>query len=162
MMTGEKSFSKDLLESNPWAKRFIDPKGLPDSFSTTYGWKIQTDLPLIINELVERGESRRAYINILHPADKIVFTDTKSTMEYPCTIGLHFMIREEKLLLIVNMRSNNVYAVMPYDVFNFTSLQQHVAKILKVDTGEYYHQINNAHLYKGDVRRLKEELYIKT
>lgn len=160
IMTGEKELSAELIAANPWTKRFVDSKGLPDSFSTSYGWKIKHQWADIIRELVEHVGTRRAYTNILVPDDKIVF-NVKTTMEYPCTIGFQFLIREGKLIMIVNMRSNNVYAVMPYDVFNFTSLQQYIAKMLKIDVGDYYHIINNAHLYKGDVRRLKELFYAK-
>lgn len=161
LMSGSKILSHDVLNANPWAKRFVDSKGLPDSFSTSYGWKIKSSISEILGELRVRRESRRAYINILHPQDRIVWTVPDTTHEYPCTIGMHFMIRNDKLILMVNMRSNNVYAVMPYDVYNFTSLQMYYAEKLNVSVGDYYHQINNAHIFKADVRKLKEQYYAR-
>lgn len=159
LTTGEKELSDELIQANPWVKRFVSKDGLPDSFSASYGWKIKEQMPTILSELRTRGETRRAYINVLYPQDNVILF-SKTTHEYPCTIGFQFFIRDSKLIMIVNMRSNNVYAVMPYDVFNFTSLQYNVAEILGITMGNYYHQINNAHLYKGDVRRLKEQYYL--
>lgn len=160
LLSGEKQLSDELIELNPWVKRFVTSAGLPENFSAAYSWKIKEDLPHLIEELKHNSESRRAYANILRPEDKVILR-AKTTHEYPCSIGFQLFIREGSLHFMVNMRSNNLYAVMPYDVYNFTSLQLHLAKELGVKVGYYYHMINNAHLYKGDVRRLKEQsLYL--
>ena len=156
LLTGSKTLSQDLLSINPWVERFVSTKGLPDSFSASYGWKLKEQEDDIKRELQINRSSRRAYINILYKDDHII-TKTKTTHEYPCTIGLHFFIREDKLYLMTNMRSNNVYAVMPYDVYNFTEYLLKFAKDLKIDVGHYIHQINNAHIYKGDIRRIMEK-----
>ena len=155
MMTGEIELSDKLTEINPWVKRFTDRTGLPETFSSSYGWKIKAQRHIMQTELYMNKESRRAYINILQMSDQIILS-TKTTHEFPCTIGLHLLIRDEELHLIVNMRSNNVYSVMPYDVYLFTRFQQVMAERLEVPMGMYHHQINSAHLYKGDVRRLKQ------
>lgn len=154
MMSGEKQLSEKLIQLNPWVQRFIDTTGLPDSFSSSYGWKLQEQMVNVLDEIDSNQDSRRAYFNILTPADQIILRN-KTTHEFPCTIGIQIMIREEKLSMIVNMRSNNIYAVMPYDVYNFTNLLFHLSEELEIPVGKYYHQINNAHIYKGDVRRLK-------
>lgn len=160
MISGEKDLSAQLLNLNPWAQRFVDSANLPESFSASYGWKIKEQLRAVTLELFTHRETRRAYINILIPDDKLIL-GVKTTHEFPCTIGLQFFIRNDELHLHVNMRSNNVYSVMPYDVYNFTRLQEYVGNELKIELGCYYHQINSAHLYKGDVRRLTETSPIK-
>lgn len=155
LLTGEKQLSEELLKINPWVARFVDTANLPENFSASYGWKIQEQLKEVFEELGQKRDSRRGYINILLPSDGIIRA-TKTTHEYPCTIGLHFFIRENRLHLMVNMRSNNLYSVMPYDVYNFTRLQLHMCSLLNIDCGWYYHQINSAHVFKGDVRRWLE------
>lgn len=152
LLTGEKVLSQELLEINPWVKRFVDSTNLPENFSASYGFKIVEQLPIILNELKNK-DSRRAYINILFNEDKIIL-NTKTTHEFPCSIGIHFLIRDNKLHTIINMRSNNCYSVMPYDVYNFTNFQNHVAKIIGIPIGYYYHTINSAHIFNGDVRRI--------
>ena len=156
LLTGEKTLSPELLSINPWVSRFVSTKDLPDSFSASYGWKLKEQEDDIKNELLTHRATRRAYANVLYTADHII-TKVKTTHEYPCTIGLHFFIREDQLHLMVNMRSNNIYSVMPYDVYNFTEYQKKIAEDLKINVGLYIHQINNAHLYKGDVRRILEQ-----
>lgn len=153
LMSGEKTISKDLLDLNPWVERFASTTNLPESFSATYGWKIKEQLQTIIEELERDKFSRRSYLNILIPEDKIIL-GKKTTHEFPCTIGFQLFLRSNKLHMIVNMRSNNCYSVLPYDVFNFTSLQSVCAKMLKVDLGEYHHFMNSAHIFNGDRRRL--------
>ena len=46
---------------------------------------------------------------------------------------------------------------MPYDVYNFTMLQDYLAHELEISIGSYYHQISSAHIFKGDMRRIKEQ-----
>lgn len=161
MMSGEIVLSKELLQINPWVKRFVDSSGLPENFSTSYGWKIKNQLGQRIKELSRDRESRKAYVSILIPEDYRVVA-FGSTQEYPCTIGIQLFIREERLHMMVNMRSNNIWAVLPYDVYNFTCLQDYVAKQLGITMGYYHHQINSAHIFKGDVRRYKESLLKQT
>lgn len=155
LLTGEKELPENIIELNPWVKRFVDTTGLPNNFSSSYGWKIQEQITKLFEELVKNKESRRGYLSILQPQDHII-REVKTTHEYPCTIGLHFFIREDYLHLMVNMRSNNLYSVMPYDVYNFTSLQIFVAGQLDLPLGHYYHQINSGHVFKGDARRWLE------
>ncbi len=158
MITGEKELPQQMIDHNPWIKRFVDSSELPENFSTSYGWKIMKQLDVIMHELKTKSESRRGYINILTIEDQLIL-DKKTTMEFPCTIGIHFMVRQQKLHLIVNMRSNNIWSVMPYDVYNFTRLQRYVADKLGLYFGDYYHQINSAHMFKGDVRRWQENKF---
>lgn len=155
LITGKKELSTELVDLNPWVKRFVDTAGLPDNFSASYGWKIKEQLDVIMTELVTHSESRRGYVPILHPQDQVILS-VKTTHEYPCTIGFQFLIRENHLNMVVNMRSNNCLSVMPYDVYNFTRLQLYVAQMLGLRVSRYFHQINSAHIYNGDVRRLRE------
>jgi thymidylate synthase len=150
VLSGEKTLSQEVINANPWTTRFMDPKGLPDNFSTSYGWKIKDQLPKIIEELQEG--SRRAYLNILLEEDHIILGKT-TTHEYPCTVGIHFMVRENQLNCLVQMRSNNIVKVMPYDVFNFTSLQAIVAKQIGLELGSYFHQVSSAHIFFNDLNK---------
>jgi len=161
MMSGQKDLSQKLIEMNPWVKRFVDTAGLPDNFSASYAPKIAGQMNTVLHELITRPESRRAYINILYPTDQVIL-NAKTTHEYPCTIGIQLFVRNNRLHMIVNMRSNNVWSVMPYDVYNFTRLQAYIAEKVECSIGHYYHQINNAHIFHGDVRRIQESNFLNT
>lgn len=74
------------------------------------------------------------------------------TKDMVCTIILQFMIRDGKLDLIVNMRSNDFVKGLTYDVFQFTLLQELMAAELgSIKLGRYVHIANNLHLYESDV-----------
>jgi thymidylate synthase len=153
MISGDTNLSTKLEELNPFAKRFLDTSDLPENFSSTYGWKIKDQLPHVIRELKRDNETRRAYINILLNDDKIIL-GAKTTHEYPCTIGIQLLIREKKLIMVVNMRSNNAFTVLPYDVYNFTKLQNYISGQLGIEIGSYYHQVNSLHIFKRDVDKI--------
>jgi thymidylate synthase len=67
--------------------------------------------------------------------------------DIPCTVMLHFMIRNFKLNLTVYMRSNDAWLGLPYDLFNFTQIQCQVAVKLGYPPGNYYHIAGSMHVY---------------
>ena len=97
--------------------------------------------------------SRQAIIHIKEPRDLRVYP----TKDVNCTMTLQFLIRNNALHLIVNMRSNDVWLGLPYDVFNFTCMQIQMAMELGVDIGIYYHNAGSLHLYKKDLNKIKED-----
>jgi len=158
LISGKGELSSEVLRLNPWAQRFIDTSGLPEGFSGSYGIKLAGQLDVAVNELKVQKEGRRSYVSILWPSDQIILT-SKTTHEYPCTVGFSFFVRNGALDMVVNMRSNNCLNVLPYDVYNFTSLQKMVAFRLGVDIGYYTHFANSLHVFKSDVRSVLEGGY---
>jgi len=150
ILSGSTSLSQRIKELNPFAKQFVDSTNLPESYSSSYGAKIKQQLDIVLHELGSNKESRRAYVNVLYPEDKIIL-GVETTHEFPCTIGFQFLIRDNKLHMSVQMRSNNVVKVMPYDVYNFTRLQQYVGQKLGLELGNYYHYIVSAHIFNKNL-----------
>jgi hypothetical protein len=68
------------------------------------------------------------------------------------------MILEDKLCMIANMRSNDVWLGLPYDVFVNTSIQRFVASVLGVQPGWYQHQVADLHLYGKNYEAAKEAI----
>jgi thymidylate synthase len=92
-----------------------------------------------------RPTSRRAVIQIFNAEDI-----AQKHEEIPCTTTLQFLIRDERVHLIVTMRSNDAYLGLPHDVFCFTMLQEIVARMLDQDIGTYRHFVGSMHLYEKD------------
>lgn len=90
--------------------------------------------------------SRQAVIHIKNADNYLDFP----TNDVPCTLTLQFLIRDGKLNLIVNMRSNDIWMGFPYDVFNFCALQNKMAMELSIPVGKYIHVAGSLHLYKRD------------
>lgn len=105
-----------------------------------------------------RGDlySRRAVMSIYDGLD----LHGGGGVNTPCTLTLQFLVRDEdedegeasapKLNMIVNMRSNDLWLGLPYDLMNFTLIQEFIARQLGLDVGYYYHNAASMHLYQTD------------
>lgn len=123
--------------------RFLDA-GI---FHGAYGPRVKTQLPAVIDRLKQDSSSRQALLNIWRPQDDLF----EGARDLPCTLTLQFLIREDKLHAVVNMRSNDVYWGLTYDAFQFTQLQCTLANILGVGPGTYTHIAGSMHMYERDL-----------
>lgn len=67
--------------------------------------------------------------------------------DIPCTCLWQFIVRDERLHMLVYMRSNDLWLGFPYDVFAFTEFQKFVAYGNGLDVGDYHHMVGSMHLY---------------
>ncbi|MCT4135559.1 thymidylate synthase [Elizabethkingia anophelis] len=100
----------------------------------------------VIKLLRKKENTRQAVIQIFDKNDLLI----KKNKDIPCTCTLQFFIRENKLILFVTMRSNDVFVGLPHDIFCFTMLQEVIAKELNVELGDYNHFISSCHYYVED------------
>lgn len=107
----------------------------------------------VINQLARKPSSRRAVIQLFDHAD--VQGDFR---DVPCTCTMQFLIRKNRLQLVVFMRSNDIYRGLPHDVFSFTMIQELVARTLNVELGSYVHIVGSLHLYTEDAASASEFL----
>lgn len=77
-----------------------------------------------------------------------------NTKDVTCTFLLQFFIRDNKLDMIVCMRSNDILFGTTYDVFMFTFLQELMAVELDLELGTYKHFASNMHIYKKDMETI--------
>lgn len=133
-------------------------KGISDDGSTVnsnYGWCIRKkygfDQWEMVKKLLQSNTNSRQAIIHIKEARNLVDNPTK---DLNCTIALQFLLRNNKLDLIVTMRSNDIWLGLPYDLFNFTCMQIQMAMELGVDIGMYYHNAGSLHIYKEDVNKL--------
>lgn len=115
-----------------------------------YGKRIKHQLEEIILMLKKKPNTRQAIITIFDVRDL-----NYESLDIPCTLNLHFLIRDNKLHLIVNMRSNDIYLGLPYDIFAFTMIQEYVASMLNVELGSYYHHVSSLHYYTKDEKKIE-------
>lgn len=111
-------------------------------------------LQYVIETLKNEPTSRQALITIHDPAKDSQFG--LKTKDIPCTRSLHFMIVDGKLNLYVWMRSNDIlWGAQAVNWYNFTFMQQYVAKILGVPLGSYYHIVDNMHYYEDSLDMIR-------
>jgi len=102
----------------------------------------------IKKELKNDKDSRRCTIVINQPYHK-----NKNKLDIPCTQYIQIFIRDNKLHLGVNMRSNDIIYGLCNDIFNFCLFQQLILNELleiypDLKLGSYFHNAGSLHLYE--------------
>lgn len=145
--------AKSIAPFSKFWQNIADENG---NVNSNYGYcihkKFDIDQWEVVKQLLLKNEaSRQAVIHIKEPRNLIEYP----TKDVNCTLTLQFLIRNNKLDLIVNMRSNDIWLGLPYDLFNFTCMQIRMAMELKVDIGTYYHNVGSLHMYAADVEKVE-------
>lgn len=107
----------------------------------------------VIDLLKERRSSRRAVIQLFDAKDI-----ASGHKEIPCTCTIQFLVRDERLHMIVYMRSNDAFLGLPHDVFCFTMLQEIMARSVCVELGTYKHAVGSLHLYDNKEKLARQYL----
>tara|TARA_Y100000389_G_scaffold172878_2_gene181658 strand:+ start:5219 stop:6088 length:870 start_codon:yes stop_codon:yes gene_type:complete len=111
-----------------------------------------------IKSLIEDKDTRQALMTFNRPSYQ--YDENK---DFICTLNGIFNIRDNKLNLTINMRSNDAILGTPTDVAFFCLLQQQAFKILKkyypeLEMGIYTHIANSYHIYERHFDLVKEML----
>lgn len=106
-----------------------------------------------INILTNRGDSRRAVIQIFDAKDIVGVHK-----EIPCTCVIQLLRRNDLLHMVVYMRSNDAFLGLSHDIFAFTMLQEMIAKRLNIEIGKYRHSVGSLHLYERQVNQTMQYL----
>ena len=131
--------------ANIWLKIQDEEKEVESNYGT---YILGEQWDWIVNELENDKDSRRCTIVIHQPHHK-----TKNNKDLPCTQYLQFFIRDNKLHLGVNMRSNDIIFGFCNDIFNFALFQQLMLNELRkiypdLMLGSYHHHAGSLHLYE--------------
>ena len=147
MMSGR----DDLKMLSFYNKKISDYSDDGVTLSGAYGKNLKPQLEVVLKKLKEDIYTRQAVINIWQDVKR-------ESKDVPCTISMQFIVNSfNELEFIVNMRSNDAWLGLPYDFFNFTTIQQYVAMKLGLSVGYYTHVVGSMHIYDEN-RKLAEEV----
>ncbi|MBI0003610.1 thymidylate synthase [Bartonella sp. M0177] len=161
----------DLAFIKYYIPRYRETSGLPENAVTVrgaYGPKLfgsGGQVKKVITILKEKKSSRQAVIQIFDKSDltKIIKELRsekkdigKKIVDVPCTCTIQFLCRNNRLNMVVSMRSNDAYIGLPHDIFAFTFLQEYVATCLAMKLGEYYHFVGSLHIYENKIKEAKK------
>lgn len=116
-------------------------------FHGAYGQRVYGQLSEVVETLRRDPDSRQAVMTIFNAATDL----GRGKNDIPCTLTIQFLIRKDKLNMRVNMRSNDVFLGLPYDLVQFGALQGAIAKALNVEMGWYCHTAGSLHMYLRDL-----------
>jgi Thymidylate synthase len=120
----------------------------------SYGRAFYEGLPLILSQLIQDPDTRRAVIPVLR-LDHL--KDIKSK-DVPCNDLFGFRIRQNALDMNVVTRSQDLYIGWLYNTLGFNLLHFLLSKALDLSIGTYHHHIFSLHLYEKDIKTAKESI----
>jgi thymidylate synthase len=133
---GDLNIHNGLIQASHFWKKLADKNG---NINSNYGYYIfhqelpeslsgKNQLEWVIKLLQKNRDSRRAFIKINQLVHKT------PTLDFPCTIGLQFFIRNDFLCCEVSSRSTDIVTGLPYDM-GFFSLLTELVHIILVESG---------------------------
>jgi thymidylate synthase len=132
---------KDIVDDMPmWAKFSDDGVHI----RSAYGYRWYNQLPDIIRKFREDLYTRKAVISLYDGIEDIGYSG-KDTV---CTLTIQFIYRNNKMDMLVNMRSNDLIWGFCNDAYSFTMLHKLISSGLNVEQGEYYHYVASMHIYE--------------
>ena len=122
-------------------KRMADEDG---NVNSNYGWQWErtSQLSIVVQMLKDNPDTRQAAISIYDAKEISDYTN-----DTPCTYAIQFTIVDNLLHMCVTMRSNDLWYGFCNDQYQFSKLQELIAKEINMDMGTYYHFAHNLHIY---------------
>lgn len=150
---GGDKYDKSIEQYASMWKKIRQPDG---SYYSNYGQYIfPHQFNFVIAELLNDPWSRRASIVLLK--EEHLFSDNSDVV---CTYSINFRIRNSRLDMSVNMRSNDVIFGMTNDVFCFAMLYRlvyaHLIKNTTIVPGRYVHKVDSLHVYERHFAMIKQ------
>lgn len=118
-------------------------------FNGAYGPRLVDQWHYIVDSLINDIDTRQAVATIWRPNPRV-------SKDIPCTISVQWLIRNNKIYCIDNMRSSDIWLGVPYDVFNFTMLTGYLMLLLRekgldnLELGYLYLNAGSRHLYENN------------
>jgi nicotinamide riboside kinase len=107
----------------------------------------------VIARLKEDAATRRAAVAVFQPEDV-----TRVSNDIPCLFGLAFHNRGDFLHPAVIMRSNNAFALLPYNIFEFSLVGEAVATEIGLKLGGMSYHALSMHVYATDYAKAQDAI----
>jgi thymidylate synthase len=139
---------------NPALPRYA---GSTETYHGAYGHRIrrhfQVDqLERAYHALHHNSPSRQVVLQIWDPRIDLPNDDGQPTApDIPCNLLSCLKVRDGRLEWLQVMRSSDVYRGTPYNLVQFTLLQEILAGWLRLDLGDFVLVTDSLHLYEEDV-----------
>ena len=110
-------------------------------------------IQMTVEKLKSEPKTRQAYISIWDPVKDHTSCGSK---DYPCNVGIHYIVRDKRLYCSVNNRSNDlIWGYSGINAVEFTILQRLMANWVGLETiGDYIQCSNSLHVYESMYDRL--------
>ena len=119
-----------------------------------YGEKMRSPKEWVVLKLRQDKDTRQAVMKFSLPEH---FWD--GNKDFTCTLHAFFQIRDNKLDMTVNMRSNDLMLGLVFDLPWFISLMTEIKDEVidlypDLEIGSYTHLVHNIHIYDRDLEKV--------
>ncbi|ERI07491.1 thymidylate synthase [Aneurinibacillus aneurinilyticus] len=114
--------------------------------------KITNQVHHLLEELIANPASRRHVISLWN------IDDLDQMALYPCVWNNQWLVKQGKLHLIVQIRSNDLALGNPFNVFQYYVLQRMVSQVTGYELGTLTFNINDLHIYERHIEPLQEQI----
>lgn len=142
---------------NRWNSRLPLFAGAGPRYEGAYGYRLRTQFGIdqlrrVCEALSSDRSSRQVLLQFWDPKTDMPSPDGRAASpDVPCNICSMLKIRGGRLYWTQVMRSNDVFLGLPYNLVQFTFLQEIIAGSLNVTMGEYCHFSDSLHAYDQDL-----------
>lgn len=146
---------------NPTLPKF---SGHCERYHGAYGHRIRKQfgmdqLESSFKTLKNNPTSRQSVIQIWDPkTDSPTENGSPASSDIPCNICSMLKVRDGKLEWMQIMRSNDLYRGTPYNIVQFTMLQEILAGWLGLEIGAYCQLSDSLHIYECDFKELDSRI----
>lgn len=140
----------NLIFNNPIAVKRNEVYSCSSGVESQWIWAI--------NSLIKDKDTRQAIIHFNRPDHQY-----EPNGDFVCTLTSQFFIRHNKLIMITNMRSQDIHFGYSFDIVFFTLLMQCMRlELLNIypdlELGHYIHNVGSLHMYERNIDLYKEFL----
>ena len=125
-------------------------------FKTKQGIQQMDQVDYVLYLLQNDQSSRRIMTNIFNHAD------LKDMALEPCVYGTQWIVKEGKLHLILNQRSQDMLAANGWNTMQYAALQCMFAQVAGLEVGTLTHNIGDCHIYDRHIPLVKKLIEAKS
>ena len=151
--------SNDAAVINYWNRELPKFAGNTSTYPGAYGHRLRyhfgfDQIRRAVDTLRADPSSRQVVLQLWDTARDLPHSDgSPQTSDVPCNLASILKLRDGRLDWTQVMRSNDVIRGFPYNLVQFTTLQEIIAGWLGVKVGIYHHWSDSLHLYELDRSR---------
>lgn len=125
-------------------------------FKTRDGIQKMDQVDFVLYLLKNDPASRRIMTNIFN------HEELKDMALEPCVYGTQWLVKDGKLHLILNQRSQDMLAANGWNVMQYAALQCMFAQVTGFEVGTLTHNIGDCHIYDRHIPLIKELIAAKS
>ena len=115
--------------------------GKKNEFKTKEGIKVMDQVDYVLYLLKHDQSSRRIMTNLFN------HEELKDMELEPCAYGTQWLVKEGKLHLILNQRSQDMLTANGWNLMQYAALQYMFAQVSGLEVGTLTHNIGDCHIY---------------